>query len=384
MEAILALEDGRVFRGRAFGARHEKAGEVVFNTSMTGYQEILTDPSYRGQIIVMTYPEIGNYGINEEDSESSAPQVSGMVVRELSSFPSNWRATQNLHLYLHTHGIPGICEVDTRAITRHIRSAGVMRGILSHTAHDLESLVTRARKARKPGDADLVEEVTGSRPASWTLTRPGRWKSLTADRMDLQPLRCVAFDFGAKDNILRLLRESGFDLTVVPASFPAEEVFALDPDCVFLSNGPGDPSVPTYAVETVKILIGRYPIFGICLGHQIAALALGGKTFNLKFGHRGGNHPVKDLRTGRVAITSQNHGYAVDPDSLPEGAVVTHRNLNDDTCEGFAVPAARLMAIQYHPEASPGPRDSIGLFYAFRTMVLSSPAEEPRVPEVSR
>jgi carbamoyl-phosphate synthase small subunit len=384
VQAILALEDGRVFRGRAFGAQAEMTGEVVFNTSMTGYQEILTDPSYRGQIVTMTYPEIGIYGINDEDTESGHPQVRGMVIRELSSFPSNWRATQNLQLYLNKHGIPGICEVDTRALTRHIRTAGAMRGILSHTDRDIDSLVAKARNATRLGEVDLVAEVTRKKPGAWKSSVSERWRPAGLPSPDGAELNCVAFDFGAKENILRLLRAHHFNVTVVPASFTAEETLALKPDCVFLSNGPGDPSVPAYAIETVRNLIGRLPIFGICLGHQIAALALGGSTFKLKFGHRGGNHPVKDLRSGNVQITSQNHGYAVDPDSLPEGAQVTHVNLNDQTCEGFVLPESRLMAVQYHPEASPGPHDAIGLFQEFRSMVLSSPKEKVEVPEVCR
>lgn len=368
MEAILALEDGRAFRGRAFGAHAERTGEVVFNTSITGYQEILTDPSYRGQIVVMTYPEIGNCGTNAEDKESARPQVDGMVVRQVSEFPSNWRATRNLHLYLNTHGIPGISEVDTRAITKHIRTAGAMRGVLSSVDRTVESLVTKARSAAMLKDVDLVMDVTSTAKKAWKDPRPARWRNGDRAGASSRP-KCIAFDFGAKRSILRLLVEAGFDVTAVPAFCSAEDALAMSPDAIFLSNGPGDPEVPVYAIETVRSLIGRKPMFGICLGHQIAALALGAKTFKLKFGHRGGNHPVKDLGTGKVEITSQNHGYAVDPDTLPRGAEMTHINLNDRTCEGFSLPGSRLMTVQYHPEGSPGPHDSMGLFDRFRSMV---------------
>ena len=371
MEAILALEDGRAFRGRAFGTQAEQSGEVVFNTSMTGYQEILTDPSYRGQIVVMTYPQIGNYGTNTEDSESDLPQAGGMVVRELSQSPSNWRATQSLHLYLSNNGIPGISDVDTRAITRHIRTAGAMRGIVSSVDRDVESLVLKARSAPMLKDIDLVADVTCRSQKAWSSQRPERWRNGDTAGNDGGP-KCVAFDFGIKRTILNLLVETGFDVTVVPASCSAQDVLAMEPDAVFLSNGPGDPEVPAYAIETVRSLIGRKPMFGICLGHQIAALALGAKTYKLKFGHRGGNHPVMDLSSGKVEITAQNHGYAVDPDTLPKGSEVTHVNLNDRTCEGFVLPELRLMAVQYHPEASPGPHDSMGLFQRFRSMVAEA------------
>jgi carbamoyl-phosphate synthase small subunit len=331
MEAILALEDGRLFRGRSFGAPGERCGEVVFNTSMTGYQEILTDPSYRGQIVVMTYPEIGNYGTNSLDRESAAPQVAGFAVRQFSTWPSNWRATQGLQQYLREHRTPGISDIDTRALTRHIRSLGAMKGCLSNIDRDTASLVRKAREAPSLGDIDLVGEVSCPKSYGWSTPRESAWVTdLEIDAAGKQ-IRCVAFDFGIKENILRLLRESGFDVTVVPASTSAEEVMDLGPQAIFLSNGPGDPSVPRYAIDNVAKLIGRLPMFGICLGHQIAALALKAKTFKLKFGHRGANHPVRDLRTGRVAVTSQNHGYAVDPESLPKGAETTHVNLNDGT-----------------------------------------------------
>jgi len=379
VEAILALEDGRIFRGRAFGARGEKCGEVVFNTSMTGYQEILTDPSYSGQIVTMTYPEMGNYGTNTADHESNAPQAEGFVVREVSVWPSNWRARQGLAQYLREHRIPGIADVDTRALTRHIRSHGAMKGVLSTLDADCESLVRKAREAPGLHEQDLVARVTCAQSYGWDQPREDRWGSDLGPAGARANLRCVAFDFGIKRNILRFLHETGFDVTVVPGQFTAPDVLALKPDAVFLSNGPGDPAVPDYAIRAVRELTGAVPIFGICLGHQILGLALGAKTFKLKFGHRGANHPVRDLRTGKVAVTSQNHGYAVDPETLPRGVELTHVNLNDSTLEGFAFPEARIVAVQYHPESSPGPHDSHHLFREFRELVTgsaSAPATE--------
>lgn len=367
MEAILALEDGRIFRGRAFGSVGEVVGEIVFNTSMTGYQELLTDPSYHGQIVAMTCPEVGNYGTNIMDQESEGAHVEGFVVREISVMPSSWRATQSLPQFLRERGIPGVSEIDTRALTRHIRSRGAMRAILSSVDRSEESLIARARKAPQLHDHDLVADVTCKDAFDWREPRLARWQ--TAVDPCRERMRCVAFDFGIKRNILRLLHEHGFDVTVVPAAMSSGDVLALRPDVLFLSNGPGDPTVPAYAIRTVKELIGKLPLFGICLGHQIAALALGGRTFKLKFGHRGANHPVKDLRSGRVAITSQNHGYAVDPESLPSDVQVTHINLNDQTCEGYFSEERRIFAVQYHPESSPGPHDSVGLFDEFRAMV---------------
>jgi carbamoyl-phosphate synthase small subunit len=364
LEAILALEDGRCFRGRAFGAAAERCGEVVFNTSMTGYQEVLTDPSYHGQIVVMTSPQIGNVGTNPLDHESRLPTLAGFAVRELSRAPSNWRANQALHEYMREHSIPGITELDTRAVTRHIRIGGAIKGAVSSIDRDPESLVDKARRAPALEEQDLVAEVTCDAAYDWTSPRDPRWSSGAVRTLEHRR-RCVAYDFGAKQTIFRLLWESGFDVTAVPATFSAEDALAMKPDAVFLSNGPGDPAAATYAVATVRELIGKVPIFGICLGHQIAALAAGAKTFKLKFGHRGANHPVKDLRTGKVAVTSQNHGYAVDPDTLPSGARVTHVNLNDHTCEGFLDADARLLAVQYHPESSPGPHDSFDLFHHF-------------------
>jgi carbamoyl-phosphate synthase small subunit len=377
VEAILALEDGRVFRGRSRGAPGERAGEVVFNTAMTGYQEVLTDPSYRGQIVVMTCPEIGNYGTNAADQESEAPHVAGFVTRELSETTSNWRASQGLQDYLRHHGVPCVTELDTRALTRHIRNGGALRGVISSIDRDPESLIGKARKAPKLEEQDLVREVTCPGTYAWTDPRETRWAAAFGAATEGPELQCVAYDFGTKQNILRLLHESGFRVTVVPATTPAADALELAPDAVFLSNGPGDPATASYAVEAVRDLIGKVPMFGICLGHQIAGRALGAKTFKLKFGHHGANHPVQDLRTGKVAVTSQNHGYAVDPDSLPGSAKVTHVNLNDGTCEGFEHPDARLVAVQYHPEASPGPHDALHLFREFHAWVAgASPAPD--------
>lgn len=376
MEAILALEDGRVFRGRAFGGHGERDGEVVFNTAMSGYQEILTDPSYRGQILCMTYPEMGNYGVNGLDVEADRPHVQGMVVRHLSPVASNWRATQDLHQYLAQHDIPGITEVDTRALTRHLRTGGAVRGVLSCIDRDVDSLVRKAKGAKPLEDRDLVGEVTRAEATPWTEPRVAPWgDDALAPPDGASRRRCVAFDYGTKRNILRLLHEAGFDVTLVPAGTSASDVLALDPEALFLSNGPGDPAVLHDAIETVRGLLGKVPTFGICLGFQIAALALGARTFKLKFGHHGANHPVMDLRTRRVEVTSQNHGYGVDPATLPDGARVTHVNLNDGTCQGFVMPDLRLMAVQFHPEASPGPHDSTHLFRAFRTLVDSGTVE---------
>ena len=369
MEAVLALEDGRVFRGRAFGAAGERVGEVVFNTSMTGYQEVLSDPSYRGQIVVMTFPEIGNVGTNPSDAESGAPQVEGFVVRELSPAPANWRSTQALHEYLAEHALPGMSEVDTRAITRHLRTRGVLNGVISSLSSDAEALLHTARRAPGVESLDLVRRVTCAAPYGWDDPREAKWATPFLSDAGRPRVRCVAYDFGAKRNIFRLLHESGFDVIVVPATLPARDALALGADAVFLSNGPGDPATATYAVEAVRGLVGRVPMFGICLGHQIAALAIGAKTIKLKFGHRGANHPVRDLRTGRVAVTAQNHGYAVATETLPPGAATTHVSLNDGTCEGFFDESRQLLAVQYHPESSPGPHDALELFGEFRRLV---------------
>lgn len=374
--ALLALEDGRVFRGESFGAHATAVGEICFNTSMTGYQEILTDPSYRGQIITMTYPEIGNYGVNELDVESSAPHVRGLVVEALSPVTSNWRSQTTLDEYLRRHGIPGIQGVDTRALTKHLRQRGAMRACLTALPMSDEEAIAEARAAAYAG-VDFVNEVTPREVLPWDLSgQQSREWTLPSERLelfdacgnafrDLPPIThtVAAMDFGMKRNILRLLRQQGFEVTIVPATMRAEDVLALGTDGIFLSNGPGDPQTLTYAHETVRDLVGKKPLFGICLGHQLLALALGAKTYKMKFGHRGANQPVKDLRTGKVTITSQNHGYAVDANSLPADVEVTHMNLNDDTIAGIRHRRHPASSVQYHPEASPGPHDA-GYFFA--------------------
>jgi len=374
-QALLVLEDGTVFRGWSFGSREEAVGEIVFNTSMTGYQEILTDPSYKGQIVAMTYPLIGNYGINREDVESSRPHVEGFVVREYCAYPSNWRKEETLEAYLEAHGIPGVYGVDTRALTRHIRAAGAMRAVLSSRSEDIDLLVRRANDWPGLVGQDMVERVTTAEPFEWPRenTLSASWGRRMPPLHDMgshaagaQRYRVVAMDFGVKFNILRIMATMGCDITVVPARTPAERILSLKPDGVFLSNGPGDPAAVTYAIETVRRLLGRVPIFGICLGHQLLALALGGRTFKMKFGHRGANHPVKDLRTGRVEITTQNHGFCVDAGSLdPEEVEITHINLNDRTLEGFSHKRYPAFCVQHHPEASAGPHDGIGIYETF-------------------
>jgi len=380
MTAILALEDGRVFRGEAFGAEGTSCGEICFNTSMSGYQEILTDPSYRGQIVAMTYPEIGNYGINGLDVESDSPHVRGFVIEELSPTVSSWRAEGGLGDYLKKHGIPGIQGIDTRALTRHLRTRGAMRACIASAGIGEEEAIRLAREATYAG-VDFVREVTSPTLGKWDpSSRESRqWVLPTSvgEPSDsdakgnyfagLPPAThtLAALDFGMKKNILRSLRRNGFDVTVLPATATAAEVLALGTDGVFLSNGPGDPEALDYAHRTVRDIVGKKPIFGICLGHQILALALGGRTFKLKFGHRGANQPVKDLRTGKIAITSQNHGYAVDPDSLPSDVEVTHINLNDGTVAGLRHKNFLASSVQYHPEASPGPHDADYFFAEF-------------------
>lgn len=381
MEAVLALEDGRTFRGRSIGAAGERTGEVVFNTSMVGYQEVLTDPSYRGQIVTMTYPEIGNYGVNELDIESDRPQVSGFVVRQLSELHSNWRASKDLNQYLRENRVVGIAEIDTRALTRHLRSRGVLRGCLSTSDLDGESLAAKAKASPDLSRVDLVGEVTCKRPYAWDGAASAHWSgegaSGAAPVATASALHIVAYDYGVKQNILRCLRDAGTRVTVVPATTPAADALALSPDGIFLSNGPGDPASATYAIESVKGLVGKVPIFGICLGHQILGIALGAKTFKLKFGHRGANQPVKDARDGRIAITAQNHGYAIDERSLPSTAEVTHINLNDGTIEGFSHRDEPIFSVQYHPESSPGPHDSLYLFDQFIAMIESRQGERP-------
>jgi carbamoyl-phosphate synthase small subunit len=373
--AILALEDGRVFRGEGFGARGTAVGEICFNTSMTGYQEILTDPSYRGQIVAMTAPQIGNYGANAIDVESGTPHVRAFVIEELSAIPSNWRAEFSLSDYLERNGIPGIEGIDTRALTRHLRTRGAMRACVT-TELDENAAIEAAKNASYDG-VDFVQEVTppeayewdpdGEKSRDWVQAKADEAREMDALGNVFLPAaetqrRIVAYDFGMKKNILRLLRSKGFQVEVVPARTPAADVLARKPDGVFLSNGPGDPAELTYAHETVRGLVGKVPLFGICLGHQVLGLALGGKTFKLKFGHRGANQPVKDLRSGKIAITSQNHGYAIDPDSLPDDVEVTHVNLNDGTVAGLAHKSHPAFSVQYHPEASPGPHDA-GYFF---------------------
>lgn len=389
LPAVLALSDGRVFHGEGFGACGTTTGEVCFNTSMTGYQEILTDPSYRGQIVAMTYPEIGNTGVNFIDEESNQPQVRGFVVANLSPVVSSWRATQTLDDYLRERGIPAVQGIDTRALTRHLRERGAMQGCLSIGELSPEEAVARAQASAPMEGSDFVQEVTPSEASAWdvenresrawqvaqTGEQEGRAQEQQGDWFaTLQPARwrLAVLDFGMKKNIARRLRQEGFAVELLPSTTSAEEILARQPDGLFLSNGPGDPATLTYAHETVRGLIGKLPIFGICLGHQIIALALGGKTFKLKFGHRGANQPVQDHRTGSVAITSQNHGFAVDPASLPTEVEVTHLNLNDHTVAGLRHRQYPVCSVQYHPEASPGPHDAEDFFVEFAKMVEQS------------
>ncbi len=369
MKAWLALEDGLVFEGEGFGAEGETSGEVVFNTALSGYQEILTDPSYKGQIVTMTYPLIGNYGINREDAESLKPWVEGFIVRELSPVVSNYRAEESLEAYLKRHGKIGIQEIDTRKLVNHLRDHGAKKGILSTVDGDPKRLVKKAQNSPSLVGVDLVKEVTCSKAYRFEEDLPEgfEWGS---PNPALRRLRIAALDCGIKFNILRKLKQHGFDATVFPASSPAAEILRDKPDGLFLSNGPGDPAAVQYVVRTVRELIGKIPIFGICLGHQMLGQALGGTTSKLKFGHRGGNHPVMDLATRRIEITSQNHGFVVDIESLPQGEVeATHLNLNDKTLEGLAHKKHRLFSVQYHPENSPGPHDSDYLFSRFREMI---------------
>jgi carbamoyl-phosphate synthase small subunit len=381
--AVLALEDGKVFEGRAFGRRGEVTGEVVFNTALCGYQEVLTDPSYAGQIVTMTYPHIGNYGVNREDVESARPQVAGFVVREVSTVVSSWRASGGLDPYLDEHAIVGISEIDTRSLTRHLRTHGAKRGVISAVDHDHASLVAKARASRSMVGLDLAREVTCK--TTWRFdphaegeNRPGplvpvlRGTEGKALHEGERPYKVVAYDFGMKQNILRNLVAAGCSVTVVPATTPAAEALALGPEGIFLSNGPGDPEPVTYGIEAAKRFVDTLPVFGICLGHQILGLACGGKTYKLKFGHRGANHPVKNLETGQVEITSQNHGFCIEPSLFDsEEFVLTHRNLNDGTVEGFRMKDRPVLSVQYHPEASPGPHDSHYLFEEFVRMMCA-------------
>ena len=354
-KAKIVLEDGKVFEGLSFGATGERFGEVVFNTSLTGYQEILTDPSYKGQIVIMTYPLIGNYGVNSEDVESVRPFVEGFIVKECSKISSNWRSDKRLGEYLKENDILGIEGIDTRALTRHIRLQGAMKAVISTEDLDTESLIKKANSSAGLDGRDLVKEVTSGKIYEWN--KKGKY-------------RVVVIDCGVKFNILRELDAKDCAVTVVPAKTPAEEILQLKPDGILLSNGPGDPRGVSYVVETVKKLIGKLPVFGICFGHQMLGLALGGKTYKLKFGHHGGNHPVKDIKTGKISITSQNHSFCVDIDSLnKEDIEITHVNLNDNTLEGIIHKKMPIFSIQFHPEASPGPHDANYLFEKFITMM---------------
>lgn len=368
-KASLALEDGLVFHGLAFGAEGEVYGEIVFNTSLSGYQEILTDPSYKGQIVTMTYPHIGNYGINEQDEESRKPWVEGFIVRELSPVVSNYRSQMSLDEYMKRNGKIGIQEIDTRKLVKHLRDHGAKKGVISTIDHNPESLVKKARESKSIVGVDLVKEVTCQKPYEFreTLMKGFEWGEPAGKK---KIFKAVAIDCGIKTNILRKLVQHGFSVTVVPAFATAEEILKYEPDGIFLSNGPGDPSAVPYVIETVRKLVGKKPIFGICLGQQILGQALGAKTSKLKFGHRGGNHPVLDLKTKRVEITAQNHGFVVDIESLPSDEVeVTHINLNDKTLEGFRHKKFPAFSVQYHPENSPGPHDSDYLFQRFYELV---------------
>jgi carbamoyl-phosphate synthase small subunit len=370
MEAILALEDGTVFHGHAAGAEGEARGEVVFNTSMTGYQEVLTDPSYSGQIVTMTCPEIGNYGVSSEDLESRAPQVAGFIIRDESPVASNWRSERTLRDYLVDNRIVAISDIDTRALTRQLRSGGVMRGVIgTGNGLDPKALVERARAIPPMEGSDLVSGVTTTTAFDWAQEDPDEF-GITPVRRAKRRLKIAAYDFGMKWNIMRRLSAHGCDVRVYPAKTPASELLATNPDGVFLSNGPGDPAPLTYAIDNAKTLVAsNVPVFGICLGHQILGLAMGGSTYKLKFGHRGANHPVKKLATGKVEITSQNHGFAVDPATLPGDVEVTHLNLYDQTVEGLRHKTQPVFCVQYHPEASPGPHDADYLFDDFLELI---------------
>ena len=375
VKTLLVLADGTVFEGKSFGSEGETIGEVVFNTSMTGYQEILTDPSYKGQIVTMTYTQIGNYGVNDEDIESGGGiKAEGFIVKEACEFPSNWRSSMGLSEYMDTNGIVGIQNIDTRALTRHLRNNGAQMGIISSAETDPRKLLAKVKTHPGISAFDYVKDVSTAKPYSW---EGGCWKWGICTGMpaggtespDASRIKIVVYDFGIKMNILRNLVEAGFSVTVVPAQTAAEEVLGMRPDAVLLSNGPGDPERITYGIESARKLIGKLPVFGICLGHQILGLAMGGRTYKLKFGHHGGNHPVKDLATGRVEITSQNHNYCVDISSLKGKVSLTHRNLYDETEEGMQHVELPVFSVQHHPEAGPGPNDSVHLFTRFRQMI---------------
>jgi carbamoyl-phosphate synthase small subunit len=377
MQSILALEDGRIFHGLGYGHPGECLGEVVFNTSLTGYQEIATDPSYAGQIVVLTNPQIGNYGTCQADNESAKPYIEGLIVREFSPISSNWRSEQVTDEYMERYSVPVLAEIDTRALVRHLRTHGVMRGVISTSETDTDKLVAKARSIRKMDGTDLARVVSTKSVYTFDATdsRNQTGDSLLATSFLPQEsakehLHVVAYDFGIKQNILRMLVREGCRVTVVPAETSAEDVFALKPDGVFLSNGPGDPEPVDYAVRAIRKFLGRVPVFGICLGHQLTGIALGGRTYKLKFGHHGGNHPVKNNLTGKVEITAHNHNFAVDPDSINANEVeLTHVDLNDQTLEGLRHRTLPLFSVQYHPEAAPGPHDSNYLFRDFRRMM---------------
>ncbi len=377
MTAHLALEDGRIFTGRAAGAKTRRGGEVVFNTSLTGYQEVFTDPSYAGQIVCLTYPHIGNVGANSEDEEAAHPYIESLIVREFSGVASNWRAEESAQSYLERNNIPVLWDVDTRALVRHLRSVGALRGVVSTDGTAAHKLVEQARALPAMAGQELASRVSSAEKYDWLkgsielATAPWREELGDIDAgAGAHRWKVIAYDFGIKQNILRLLIDHSCDVTVVPAQTSAADVLGLQPDGVFLSNGPGDPEPAGYAIDNIRKLAGKVPVFGICLGHQLCGLALGGKTFKLKFGHHGSNHPVKNLLTERVEITAQNHGFAVDPDSLPSSSVeVTHLNLNDHTNEGLRHKSLPLFSVQYHPEASPGPHDSHYLFRQFTDMM---------------
>ena len=377
MQAILALEDGRIFRGHGYGSPGDCQGEVVFNTSLTGYQEIATDPSYAGQIVVLTNPQIGNYGTNQADNESSKPYIEGLIVREFSPISSNWRSEQVTDEYMERYKVPVLAEIDTRALVRHLRTHGVMRGVISTQETNPDVLVKKARSIRKMDGTDLARVVSTKSIYTFDKSNP---LNQTDDRYlangfihtpdDRKTLHVVAYDFGIKNNILRMLVREGCRVTVVPAETKAEDVLGMKPDGVFLSNGPGDPEPVDYAVKAIQQILGRVPVFGICLGHQLTGLALGGKTYKLKFGHHGGNHPVKNNLTGKIEITAHNHNFAVDPDSINLSEVeLTHVDLNDNTLEGLRHKTLPLFSVQYHPEAAPGPHDSNYLFRDFRNLM---------------
>ena len=372
MRAMLALEDGRIFLGQGHGHPGECQGEVVFNTSLTGYQEIATDPSYAGQIVVLTNPQIGNYGTNNADNEAAKPFIEGLIVREFSAISSNWRSEQVTDEYMERYSVPVLAEIDTRALVRHLRTHGVMRGVISTTESDPAKLVERARSIRKMDGTDLAKVVSTTSVYEFDSSdsRNQSGDPLLPAGADKSSLHVVAYDFGIKQNILRMLTREGCRVTVVPAETTAADVMALKPNGVFLSNGPGDPEPVDYAVKAIRDMMGRVPVFGICLGHQLCGLALGGKTYKLKFGHHGGNHPVRNNVTGKVEITAHNHNFAVDPDSINANEVeLTHVDLNDQTLEGLRHKTLPLFSVQYHPEAAPGPHDSHYLFRDFRKMM---------------